>query len=143
MCYMSRPTSFRLPEDLLERLDTEAASSGTSATALVAMLLDEGLKIRSFTGIVYRAGPTGRRAALAGGPDVWEIVRAVRATPGNGDQRLRRAADDAGLRLEEVRLAVDFYTAYPTEVDARIDADEDVARQAREMIDRRERLLSG
>lgn len=30
-------------------------------------------------GIVFRPGPTGRRAGLAGGPDVWEVVRAVRS----------------------------------------------------------------
>ncbi|MGH9054556.1 MAG: hypothetical protein ACRDYY_01605 [Acidimicrobiales bacterium] len=140
---MARPTSFRLPEDLLERLDAEATSSGTSATALVATLIDEGLKVRRFPGVVYRSGPAGRRAALATGPDIWEIIRAVRSTPGRGDQRLRRVADEAGLRLEQVRLAVNFYAAYPSEVDARIATDEHAARQAREMIDRRERLLSG
>lgn len=140
---MTRSTSFRLPEDLLGRLDAEATSSGTSATALVASLIDEGLKVRRFPGVVYRSGTAGRRAGLAAGPDVWEIVRAVRSTPGKGDQRLRRVADDAGLRHEEVRLAVNFYAAYPAEVDARIAADEDAARQAREMIDRRDRLLSG
>jgi hypothetical protein len=140
---MPRPTSFRLPEELLERLDSEANATGTSATALVTTLLDEGLKIRRFPGVVYRSGPAGRRAALADGPDVWEIVRAVRSTPGKGGQRLRRVADEAGLRLDQLRLAVDFYAAYPEEVDARIAADEDAARRARLMIDRREQLLSG
>lgn len=143
MYYMARPTSFRLPEELLVRLDAEAHATGASATALVVTLLDEGLKIRRFPGVVYRSGPAGRRATLAGGPDVWEIVRAVRLTPGKGDQRLRRVADEAGLRLDQLGLAVDFYAAYPEEVDARIAADEDAARRAREMIDRRERLLSG
>ena len=30
-------------------------------------------------GIVFRDGPTRRRAAVAGGPDVWEIIRAVKS----------------------------------------------------------------
>ncbi|MGA2830658.1 MAG: hypothetical protein ABSF03_31600, partial [Streptosporangiaceae bacterium] len=30
-------------------------------------------------GIVFRAGPTGRRASLASGPDVWEAVRAIKS----------------------------------------------------------------
>jgi hypothetical protein len=42
-------------------------------TALVTAVLDEGLKIGRFSGIVYRDGPTGRRAGLAAGPDVWEV----------------------------------------------------------------------
>ena len=71
---MARPTSFRLPEELLERLEQEAAASGTSTTSLVASLLSEGITTRRFAGVVYRNGPTGRRAALVGGPDVWERV---------------------------------------------------------------------
>ncbi|MHB1447439.1 MAG: hypothetical protein ACYCZV_17555 [Acidimicrobiales bacterium] len=42
-----------------------------------------------------------------------------------------------------MRLAVNFYSAYPEEIDARIAADEAAADQVRAMIDRRERLLSG
>jgi hypothetical protein len=139
---MVRPTSFRLPEDLLQRLDAEASATGTSTTALVATLLDEGLKVRRFPGVVYRSGPAGRRAALVAGPDVWEIVRAVRSTPGKGNQRLRRVAEETGLAVDQIQLAVDFYAAFPDEIDARIRADEESARQVRELIGRREQLLS-
>jgi hypothetical protein len=139
---MVRPTSFRLSDALLERLDVEARATGTSATALVASLLDEGLKIRRFPGIIYRDGPAGRRAALANGPDVWEVARAVKGASGAGDEKLRRAALDSGLAPAQVRLAVDFYTAFPEEVDARITADEKAADEVRERIVRRERLLS-
>ena len=51
---------------------------GASITQLVSSLLDEGLKTRRFPGVVYRSGPVGRRAALVGGPDVWEVVRDLR-----------------------------------------------------------------
>ena len=140
---MPRPTSFRLPENLLERVDAEAAATGISATALVTSLLDEGLKSRRFPGVVYRSGPAGRRAALASGPDVWEIVRAVRRTPGKGERRLQRVAEETGLGPDQVRLAINFYSAYPEEIDTRIDADESAADQIRVMVERRERLLSG
>lgn len=139
---MTRPTSFRLPEDLLRRLDTEATASGTSATALVTTLIDEGLKTRNFPGIVYRNGPAGRRAALIAGPDVWEIVRAIRFASGRGDQRLRRVAEESGVPIQQVRLVVDFYSAYPDDVDERIEADLEAASRVREVIDRREHLLS-
>jgi len=33
-------------------------------------------------GVLFRTGPTGRRAGLAAGPDVWEVVRAVRSARG-------------------------------------------------------------
>jgi len=139
---MTRPTSFRLSDDLLERLDTEAAATGTSVSALVVSVLDEGLKTRRFPGIVYRDGPAGRRAGLLGGPDVWEVVRAVSGMAGQGEQRVRRVAAERALPAERVRLAVDFYAAFPDEIDARIAADEVAARQARALIERRERLMT-
>jgi hypothetical protein len=139
---MTRPTSFRLPDDLLERLDEEAAASGTSVTKLVTSLLDEGIKSHRFPGIVYRDGPTGRRAALVGGPDVWEIVRAVSEAKGRGETRLRAVANARDLSLARVRLAVEFYAAFPNEINERIEADERAAERIREEITRREQLLS-
>ena len=139
---MPRPTSFRLPEELLERLDSEAISAGSSATTLVASILDEGLKTRRFPGIVYRDGPTGRRAAVVGGPDVWEIIRALKQTPGKDERRVRTLAEELGLSATQIRLAIDFYGVNPAEVDDRIAADDLAAEQLRERIDRRERLLS-
>jgi hypothetical protein len=139
---MAAPASFRLPEELLERVAEEASERNTSVTALVSMLLDEGLKIRRFPGIVYRDGPSGRRAGVVGGPDVWEIVAALKHAPGRGEQRLRRVSDEIGVPLSQLRVALDFYSAHPDEVDARIAANERAAERMRKLIERRERLLS-
>lgn len=138
-----RPTSFRLPSELLARLEAEAASTGSTVTSLVSRLLDEGLKTRRFPGIVYRDGPAGRRAGLVGGPDIWELVRAVKGSVGDGDQRLRHVADELGVPLGRLALAIDFYMAFPEEVDERIAADERAAAQVRELIQRRDRLMYG
>ena len=139
---MARPTSFRLPEELLERLDQEATASHTSTPSLVTSLLSEGITTRRFVGIVYRDGPTGRRAALVSGPDVWEVIRDVRHAKGRGDKRLASVAKAAGLTLAQVRLAVEFYTSNPDEIDHRVEADGREAERVRTLIQRRERLLS-
>jgi hypothetical protein len=139
---VARPTSFRLPEELLARLEEEGRDSGTSITALVATLLDEGLKTRRFPGIVYRDGPTGRRAGLVGGPDIWEIVRDLKHTPGKGDKRIRRLADEVGVSSEQVRLAADFYGDHPDEIDRAIAETDRAATAVRQLVDRREQLLS-
>lgn len=139
---MPRPTSFRLPEDLLDRLDRESRVANTSVTSLVATLLDEGLKIRRFPGVVYRSGPIGRRAALLDGPDVWEVARDLLQAPGQGMERVEHLAAESGLPVTAVLLAGDFYAAFPDEVDAMIEADERAAEQIRQSVGRRERLLS-
>jgi len=139
---MARPTSFRLPEDLLEQLDREADASGASVTSLVASLLSEGINTRRFPGVIYRDGPTGRRAGLVAGPDIWEVIRAVGTANGRGEKRLHAVADSTGLALSKIRLAVDFYSAHPDEIDRRIQADDREAERIRELINRREHLLS-
>ena len=139
---MARPTSFRLPEELLDRLEDDARASGASVTSLVAMLLDEGLKTRRFPGIVYRDGVAGRRAGLLGGPDVWEIVRDLRHGRGRGMARLTALAEELGLPVARVQLAADFYSTFPAEIDAMIDVDDVTSRRVRELVERRERLLT-
>ena len=111
-----------------------------TVSALVTELLEEGLRVRRFPGVVFRDGPAGRRAGLVGGPDVWEVVRDVRAAPGRGQAKVRRVAADAALSESQVRLAVDYYAAFPAEIDARLDTEERAAAQLRELVSRRERL---
>src|SRR6266550_211753 len=137
---MGRPTSFRFSDELQRRLEEESAVLGVSVSALVTTLLDEGLKTRRFPGGVFRNGPAGRRAGLVGGPDVWDVIRDVRDGAGKGDARIRRVAQESGLTEGAVRLAVDFYTAYPDDIDARLATDERAATQLREAVARRERL---
>lgn len=139
---MARPTSFRLPDELLGELDAEASAAGVTVTALVSTLLDEGLKTRRFPGIVYRNGATGRRAALLGGPDVWEVIRDLGRAKGNQRARLASVAETTGLHLRQIESAVEFYVAHPEAIDERITADAVVADRVRAQIDRRERLLS-
>lgn len=139
---MARPMSFRLPEDLVVRLDEEASDQQAAVTTLVISILDEGLKTRRFPGVTYRDGPAGRRAALQGGPDIWEIIRDVKHARGRGQTRVSHVARDAGLDESDVRLAVDFYAAFPDEVDARLALDERTAARVRQRIARRDELLS-
>ena len=139
---MPRPTSFRLAEELLDRLESESRAARTSVTHLVSVLLDEGLKTRRFPGVVYRTGPAGRRAALLGGPDVWEVVRDLAHAPGRGMDRVENLAAETGLPAVSLLLAADFYAAFPEEVDALIEADERAAEEVRRQVGRREQLLA-
>lgn len=71
-------------------------------------------------GIVFRDGPSGRRAGLAGGPDVWEVIAAVRASGLAGDAALAAAGDWGSLTPVGVRAAVRYYAEYREEIDERL-----------------------
>ena len=76
-------------------------------------------------GVVFRDGPAGRRPALPGGPDVWEVVRVVGNSPERGDGAVVAAAEWLALTPAQVSAAVDYYAAWRGEVDgwiARVDA---------------------
>jgi hypothetical protein len=115
-----------------------AAHPGSSMSSTANRLVDEGLRMTEQPGIVFRDGPTGRRAGLVGGPDVWEVVRAVRsaraAEPDLAEEDiLTLVAANSGLPLRLIRTAVRYWASYPDEIDAEIDtaaAAEDAAEQA-------------
>ena len=86
------------------------------------MVVDEALATRRFPGIVFRDGPAGRRAGLARGPDVWEIVRDLKRHSGEDDP-VRLVVEETGLVPEQIALASDYYAAFPDEVDDRIALD--------------------
>jgi hypothetical protein len=88
-------------------------------------------------GIVFRGGPTGRRAALAGGPDLWEVLTTLKSGKARGEEAISATADLLDLTDSQVRTAVRYYGAFPEEVDDRIarnaeDADEAEAAWRRE-----------
>ena len=106
------------------------------------VLIDEGLKMRRFPGIVFRDGPAERRAGLASGSDVWEIVRDLKRHAAADGDPLSIVADETGLARELIDLAADYYATFPDEIDDRIAADNRAAEELRALADCRERMLS-
>lgn len=126
----------RFDDDVIRRLDRYVRSHpGTSASSVTNIFVDEVLRTEEHPGIMFRPGPTGRRAGLVGGPDVWEVIGALQAVraqdPGLADESLVGAVADAtGLSPRMVRIAVRYYTAYPAEVTERIAANNEAAQEA-------------
>jgi hypothetical protein len=97
-------------------------------------------------GVVFREGPAGRRAALIGGPDVWEVISAIRSARSSeqaltGDDLFDLVIVNTGVTRRALDVAVSYYSDYPDEVDALI-GDAELAEQALEgAMDRRKSLL--
>lgn len=119
-----------------------------SLSSAANRLVDEALRMTEHPGIVFRAGPTGRRAALAGGPDVWEVIRAIKSGHGSepeldSDGLLNLISDNTGVAPRMLGAAVRYWAAYPEEVDTEIAA-AGAAEEAAERAWLRERqLLAG
>jgi uncharacterized protein (DUF433 family) len=135
-------TSIRLEDDLRERLSTLAAGEGTTVTELIERFVREGLDSAAHPGIVFKPGPSGRRAALAGGPDVWEVVSALRHSQGSEGKRVTALASQFGLHERQVVIALDYAAAHREEIEARIQLNEHALLEAERMAVERERLLA-
>lgn len=71
-------------------------------------------------GITFRDGPAGRRAALAGGPDVWEVVETLKGTGLAGDEAVAATARWGNLTPVQIHAAIRYYADFRDEVDERI-----------------------
>lgn len=121
---MASPRSIRLDAGVETRLASYVARHpGLSSSSVAARFVDEGLRMDEHPGVAFREGPVGRRAFLVGGPDVWEVIRAVKSgraaepTMSEGPL-LDMIADNSGLPIRQVRTAVAYWASYPDEVEA-------------------------
>lgn len=135
-------TSVRLDDSLRERLATAAASEGTTVTELIERFVHEGLASAAHPGIVFKPGPSGRRAALAGGPDVWEIAAALRHVAGPEATRVAALAEQFGLHQRQVVIAINYAAAHRDEIEQRVLANDRALAEAEQLAAERERLLA-
>ena len=138
---MRKTTSLRLPEDLRDRLIVAAEQQGTTLTALVERYAREGLATDAHPGIVFKSGPSGRRAALAGGPEVWAIVGALQSTTGPEQVRVATVADQLGIHPRQVTIALGYAADHPDEIEDRIAANQRALSEAEQGHQARQRLL--
>jgi hypothetical protein len=133
---------FRRPE-VVERLKAEAGARHVSSSALAEELIEEGLRIRRHPLVVFRDGPSGRRAGMTGGPDVWEVIAGVIGGDVPTDERIERAIDVFGLTPSQVGAALDYYADFASEIDGEIATNLAVADEAEAAWRRRQSLLAG
>ena len=89
--------------------------------------------------VCFRPGPTGRRAGLVAGPDVWEVIRAVKSGRAHepdlaDDALLTLVAEGTGVPVRLIRIAVRYWASYPGDIDAEIAAAEASRRGSRRRL---------
>ena len=131
----TRSFSARFSAEVVEMLDARSERLGESKARVAERLIEEGLRIEAFPGIVFRSGPTGRRAGIAGGPDVWEIVRDLKGVIGEeSTDPIEVVASISGLDRAVVDLAASYYAAYPDDIEERILIHEQAAERLRQAL---------
>ena len=139
---MTHPMSVRFSRPgVAERLRAEAVARRASSSSLAEELIDEGLRVRRHPLVCFRDGPTGRRAALVGGPDVWEVVSGIVGGDVPAADRMSRATELFALRPEQVEAVLGYYAEFTDEVDAEIKANALAATEAEQLWRRGQDLL--
>lgn len=126
----SEMISLRMPRSIAERLERAARRSGQSRSSLVHRYVDEGLRRDRHPRITFKDGPTGRRAALIGGPDIWELVSFVDDLDARGEEAVEQAARYMALPVEDVRAGLAYAAEFPDEIRVRIALNDEAAAEA-------------
>jgi hypothetical protein len=134
-------TSFRISTEAKRRLADRAEQEGISATGLLERLIIEGVDTLEHPGIVYRGPAHDRRAALAAGPDVWEIIARLRELNGDEEERIATLAEETALHPRQIRIAVDHAAADPEPIERLIERNEQAAEDSRRVAEQRQALL--
>ena len=110
--------SLRLPEETVKEIDKLAKERGEDFSATAKNLLEEAIKMRRCPGIIFASGISGRRARVAGtGIEVWELIVQYHSLNRN-QKRLQQAFH--WLAPGQIKAALGYYAAYPTEINALI-----------------------
>lgn len=125
--------SFRIADDLARRVGERARPwRGQSDSERYRRIIEEWVRLQDHPGIRFVDGPAGRRAALVGGPDVWEIIDTARAHEFDATA-IREAYPwlSAGL----LEIARSYYDSFPEEIDALIEENRYVADELAEELE--------
>jgi hypothetical protein len=112
--------SVRLDDRLAERLRLRARAAGESLSDRLRRYAEEGVRRDEHPMITFRDGPTGRRAGLIGGPDVWEVAMWIDDLGAIKDPAAELVPDGI-VTPAQIDATLAYRAAYPEEIQARID----------------------
>ncbi len=139
---MARSTSFRINEAAKSRLAARAARDGVTATALLEQLIVEGIDQLDYPGVIFRGPAHDRRAALAAGPDIWEVVARLQELAGSEEQRITLLSEESDLHPRLVRVALDYAAEHSKEIRERIARNQAMIERSRKTAQQRQGLLA-
>ena len=122
---LPRPLCTRVPRDVEPALERVFLEQQWTPSEGLRQILIEWLAAERFPQIEFRETRAGRRAALRGGPEVWEVAAAAgpgRAMSAAVGQRF------AGMRTEALEEALAYAKKYAEQIDPIVAREERLAR---------------
>jgi predicted nucleotidyltransferase component of viral defense system len=118
---------------------TRLSVGSAEAAAVVRDAWADALSRHQHPQVQFRDGPAGRRARLVGGPDVWEVIRAVHsartAEPDlSEDEIVTLVVETGGVAEHLVHAALDYWADHPDDVDAWIARNDEESQAARKRV---------
>lgn len=126
-----RPMSVKLRPWLEEELRREFEKRGESVSEGLRRLLEEWWAARHLFLIEFRDSPFGRRAAVQGGPEVWEMISVLRDYEGDMKGLREHFAWLEGKALDS---ALEYYEHFREPIDALIEENDRTARYLSERL---------
>ena len=124
-----------------QRLKESAKSHETGVSSLAERLIDEGLRMETHPLIVFRSGPSGRRAVVIGGPEVSDVIGSIVGGDVPVPERKSRAMELLGLTMAQVDAALAYYAEFSEETDQEISRRSELAGLAEKAWNRQQELL--
>ncbi len=93
--------------------------------------------------VVFRDGPSGRRPALAAGPEIVDVIGAIVGGDVPVDERKARAAEVHAITEVLVDAAMAYYSDFTEEIDGLLEDRARVADEAEASWRRQRELLEG
>ena len=131
-----------MDRETLARLEARQRRAGETKSRLAQRYIAEGMEMEDHPGIVFRDGPGGRRAGLASGPDVWQVIGVLRGSGKKGEAAVRHTADWLHVSPDQVRAALGYYAAHTAEIDDWIRRNDEEAEAAEAAWLREQELLA-
>lgn len=110
---LPRPLCTRLPTGLESELGTRFDALEWSPSEGLRSVVREWLALQRFPSLEFRDTALGRRAAIRGGPEVWEVAQ-VAEDAGRVDDRLE--THFAWVAPAELEVALAYAAAFPEEI---------------------------
>jgi len=113
---MSKVVSLRLSDSTAARLQKIAKRAGRSVSEVGARSIEEWLRQNEFAGIEFREFNGERHACVKGALQVWQLVMVAEGY----DLDPEKTAAYFQWPVERAQAALNYYAAYPEEIDEAI-----------------------